>query len=412
MNRWLVVGAGAAGCVVASRLSDDPSNVVVLLEAGPDHGVHPDPTDVGPFFDDPARIRTDATVVRRPGTEPVLYRQGMGIGGSSLINGATVVQTDDLDRSAVRIPTEAPWSMGGLGRAVLDADRDARSVLLTRRDRVRVTAADAYLRPSLERGNLLVVSGASVRRLVFDDRRVVGIETDDGVDYAADRVAVCAGAIHTPSLLLRSGVDTPGVGDGLQDHPAFAVPIDLASDAVDPTAPAIAVSIDRPGRRIMAVNHVPDDPLLGVLLAGLTEVTSSGRVSLPDPDGPPLVELNQLATDHDLNALTTVAMEALALLDRPTVRAAVRCAYVDDEGTAAATIANDPAAIRAWLPGHLTGFHHVSSSCRLGVVTDDTGHVLGYDGVYVCDASLLPSRERPNPYLAVIALAERMVARW
>ncbi len=412
MTRWLVVGAGAAGCVVAARLSDDPANEVVLLEAGPDHGVRADPRDVGPFFGDPARVRTDAVVIRRPGAAPVPYEQGVGLGGSSLINGATVVATDEIDATRIELPLELPWALGGLGRAVLDADPDAGRLLLTRRGGRRVTAADAYLRPCLDRMNLLVVTGAAVRRVRFEGRRVTGIETDDGVEYTADRVVICAGAIHTPALLLRSGVDTPGIGDGLHDQPAFAVSLELAPAAIDATAPTIAVAIERPGRRILAVNHVPNDPGLGVLLGGLTEATSTGRVSLPDLAGPPRVELNQLATDHDLNALTAVAMETIALLERPSVRAVVVRAYIDDRGTPVETIAGAPGAIRAWLPEHLTGFHHVSSSCRLGLVTDDTGHVLGYEGVYVCDASLLPVARRPNPYLAVIALAERMVRRW
>ena len=413
MTSWLVVGAGAAGCVVAARLSENPANDVVVLEAGHDHGAAPVATDLGPFFDDPARIRDDATVIRRPGDAPTLYRQGLGLGGSSLINGSIVVDAPGGDvRHGHLLPLEEPWALGGIGAALLGAADDAAPLLLVRHDRARVTAADAYLRPVLDRPNLAVVPDSLVERLLRDGRHIVGAAANDGREFVADRVVCSAGAIHTPALLLRSGIDTPGIGEGLQDHPALAIALDLASGATDPAAPATTVSIERPGRQILAVNHLPGAPAMGVLMAGLTSVTSTGRVTLPDPDGPPLVELHQLDTTHDLDGLTTVAMEALDLLDHPAMWSAVTEAYVDDAGTPAAAIAGDRDAVRAWLPDHPSGFHHVSASCRMGVVTDEHGAVRGYDGLYLCDASVFPGVPVTNPYLSVIRLAERLTAGW
>jgi choline dehydrogenase/5-(hydroxymethyl)furfural/furfural oxidase len=421
MTRWLVVGAGAAGCVVASRLSEDPANHVVVVEAGP-----ADPTgacdDQIATLDETVPERGDCDVIRRQGGRPERYRQGFGVGGSSLINGGVVVDVDGPGAaghgpargagSRHLLPLESPPRSGGLGAAVLAAAADARQVRLVRRDGRRVTAADVYLRPALSRPNVVLHADAPVQRIHFESRRAVGVVTADGVEHVGDRVVCCAGAIHTPALLLRSGVDTPGVGVGLQDHPALAIALDLEPGAVDPAAAPITVAIDRPGRQLLAINHLPGRPALGLVMAAVTRVSSAGRVSLPDLAGPPVVELNQLATADDLDALVGVVGEAFDLLDRAPLRAAIAAASIDDRGTPASEIVGRPDAIRRWLGGHLTGYHHVAASCRQGVVTEDDGALRGYAAIHVCDASVFTRVPAHNPYLSVVLLAERMSAGW
>ncbi|MEO6570741.1 MAG: NAD(P)-binding protein, partial [Ilumatobacteraceae bacterium] len=159
----MVIGGGVAGCVVASILSDDPSNDVVLLESGPDHGGSVDAVrDRGPLLDCPARSRADAVVTRRRGQPAVTYPQGSGLGGSSLINGGVVTGAGP----AGRLPLEAPTGVGGLGRAVLAAEPDARLVRLVRRGGERVSAADVYIAPVRSRPNLTVETGTNAIRLV------------------------------------------------------------------------------------------------------------------------------------------------------------------------------------------------------------------------------------------------------
>ena len=97
-----------------------------------------------------------------------------------------------------------------LGGAVLDADSRARPATLIRRNGQRVTVADVYLRPALHRTNLMVVTESPVVSLALDGWRVARAITAEGIEYNADRFVVCAGAIGTPTLLLRSGLDTPG----------------------------------------------------------------------------------------------------------------------------------------------------------------------------------------------------------
>lgn len=407
-TRWLVVGAGAAGCVIASRLSEDATNDVTLVEAGPDHGPEPAHGDVGPVVDDPARTAADL-VVRRTGGRPAPYLRGVGLGGSSLINGSVVVPRDP-PRGHL-LPVEAPWSDGAVGGALLGSHHLAERVHLVRRSGRRVTVADAYLRPAAGRANLTVRTGATARRIELDARRAVGVVLADGAELAADRVVVCAGAIHTPTILLRSGVDTAGVGADLQDHPAFTITLALLPDAVDPAGPTIAVGAWGAGHHVLALNHLPGRPDLGALVVGLHVVASTGRVTLPDPDGAPLVELGQFSDEEDLDRLAACVGEELAVLAHPIWRGVVDAAFADDRGTPITEIATDPRRRRTWVDEHAGGHHHAAGTCAEGRVTDGGG-VRGYERLYVCDASSFRVLPRHNPYLEVVALAERTAAAW
>lgn len=409
--RWLVIGGGSAGCVVASRLTEDPNNEVVLVEAGPDHGPGQVPDRGGAYLDDPDRLVPDLTVVRRSGSEPEPYVQGFGLGGSSLVHGAVATPDPGAFEFEHRMPMEPAGRLGSLGGAVLQAEPRARPAMLTRRDGQRVTAADAYLRPALHRANLFVVTGSPVVELGLKGWRVERAITAGGIEYAADRFVVCAGAIGTPTLLLRSRIDTPGIGQGIQDHPACTIALEL-EPGTDVTAPTITVLIDRNGSQILPLNHLNSAPGHGAIMAGLLSVTSAGRVTLPERDGPALVELDQLATAHDIAGLTDVVLDALRILDLDGVREVVRSAYLDADGTPASMLLDDPDLVRDWAAAHLSGFHHLTSSCREGVVADQFGRVLGYDNLLICDASLFPKAPPRNPYLPVIQLAERLASHW
>lgn len=409
--RWIVIGGGTAGCVVASRLSEDESNEVVLIEAGPDHGPRPVPDRGGAYLDDETRLVPDLMVVRRAGDEPEPYAQGFGLGGSTLIHGAVATPDPGLFEFDHRIPLEQAQRLGTLGAAMLDADPRARPALLARRDGQRVTAADAYLRPALHRPNLFVVTESSVVELGLHGWKVDRAITAEGIEYRADRFVVCAGAVGTPVLLLRSNLDTPGIGEGLQDHPACTIALDL-EPGTDVSAPMVSVLIDRHGSQILPLNHLYHAPGHGALVAGLLQVTSHGRVTLPDPDGPPRVELNQLATASDVAGLTDVVLDALQLAHLETLDPVIRRAYLDAEGTPASTLGDDPDLVRDWAIGNITGFNHLSSSCREGVVADQFGRVLGYDNLLICDASLFPRSPVRNPFMPIVQLAERLTAHW
>lgn len=411
MARWIVVGGGAAGCVIAGRISAERGHDVVLIEAGDDHGEGSPPDDRGPYLSDPSRL-AQYRVRRRPGGPLVDYTVGRGLGGSSLVNGSIVVaggpgSTGKGHAVPLVAATEA-GPLGPVGRALLSADDRAEPVLLARRGGVRVTAADAYVRPNRDRPNLSVVTATPVDRIVLDGRRAVGVRTAGGTDVAGDRVVVCGGAIGTPVLLLRSGVDTPGVGDHLDDHPAVAFTLDLDRQ-VRRAAHDITVSLTGHGRQIVALERTGPDSPHGALIAGLTATSGRGRVALDD-DGQPVVDLGQLTVERDRAELAAVAAEAIGLLDHRAFRAVVSGVWADDRGTPLSAV--DRRDLDRWVVDRLGGFHHVAGTCRRGLVTDAGGWVRGYDGLAVADASLFDEAPPVNIYLATILQAERLARRW
>jgi hypothetical protein len=260
--------------------------------------------DLGPYLTDPKRLAYEH-VVRARGSGPDDYPQGRGMGGSSLVNGG-VVTGDDPGGHA--LPLEPPATHGAISRALLDADAAARPVRLVRRDGRRVTAADAYLGSAVRasRPNLHIRTGRTVRQLRIDRGCAVGVELADGSSVDGDRIVLCAGAIRTPWLLLRSGLAVPGLGEHLQDHPAFTLTL-RPSRKVPGTfrdgVPTISVAADHGDHLLMVIEELPHDPQLAALVVTLTTPRSEGRVSI-GRDGEPVVELGQLGDPHDRRRLT------------------------------------------------------------------------------------------------------------
>ncbi len=412
MTRWIVVGGGAAGSVIAARLSDDEANEVTLIEAGRDHGSEPTPGDRGPFFGDPDRVVT-YPVRRQPDRSTEPYALGAGLGGSSLINGSIVVPRGPGGDGGHAIPLESPERVGPLGTAVLAADAGAERLLLTTDMGRRVTAADAYLRPVLDRPNLMVTTGTAVARLVIDGRRVTGVEMAGGGVLAADRVVVAAGAIGTPLLLLRSGIDTTGVGQHLQDHPAFSIPLLLDGDAApgDTVAHDITVATTTSTHQIIALERTAADSPYGALVVGLVDTTSRGSIEL-DTDDRPVVSLNQLGTPDDVDRMTGAVLDAIDIAEHASLRAVATERFADDRGTPLAALDRDRDALGDWVARHLTGFHHVAGTCRRGEVTDADGWVRGYGHLAIGDASLFERLPATNVYLSTVLQAEELAGRW
>jgi choline dehydrogenase-like flavoprotein len=439
-ERWIVVGAGSAGCVAAARLSERGDRSVTVLESGPGlrPGLVPGSIEGADFLaalDEPDRIYDDLVVRRSSGGALVPYARGRGVGGSSAVNALIGLRGDSSqyadwgwrdaeeawDRVQVPVEVAAADELGAVDLALLAAAPDAVRAPLTRSARRRVTSAEAYLWPAMSRSNLTVRSDAHVDRVLLDGRRAVGVVLADRSELAADRVVLAAGAIHTPAILLRSGVDTPGIGEGLQDHPSAPVTLVLrgAAARLDGSGQHLAVGslLQRGDLQVLPMNHLgsaPSDGGLGLLMVALMRPRGAGgRVTItsPDPLVHPEVDFDLLDDPADLAALRLGVRLLLDLLVQEPFAMVVERAVIDEDGTGVDVLADDDAVDR-WLRSSCGDYVHASSTCRMGVVVDDEGGVFGYDALAVCDASVFPSIPTVNTHLPTTMLAERLAARW
>jgi 5-(hydroxymethyl)furfural/furfural oxidase len=205
----------------------------------------------------------------------------------------------------------------------------------------RMSTSVAYLTPSVRgRGNLRIMAKTEVLRLNLDGRRLIGVDIDGGRTLRAANVVVCAGAINTPALLLRSGIgpaeqlkeagvavaaDRPGVGRNLRNHPILNVSSHIKRGgrqhnfrSVRPPCPMIVRYSSRlPGvaSTDMVLNlwerspgPLENDPMgrqLAQLMVILNKSHSQGEVRLnpADPMGPPRIAANILGDHRDLNRM-------------------------------------------------------------------------------------------------------------
>jgi choline dehydrogenase/4-pyridoxate dehydrogenase len=341
---------------------------------------------------------------------------------------------------------------------------------MTVRDGHRCSAADAYLRPALDRMNLKVETGALVAQIVFNGQRAIGVEyiqRGKSITAYADReIILCGGVINSPQLLMLSGIGDPdelraqgiavktalpGVGKNLQDHISAQItyarkepgPFHRAM-RFDRIVPALAdayfngegIAADLPTGQIAFLKSRPDIALPDVELifnaapmtaypyfwpfrgayadafscrAAVLRPESRGRVELisADPKKPPRIRQNFLATDTDWK----------------TLRAGLR--MVRDIGRQAPL---QPFVIREIAPGdravsdaELDDYirttnitvHHPAGTCKMGVamdrmaVVDPELRVFGTEGLRVVDGSVMPDLIGGHINAPIIMIAEK-----
>ena len=263
--RWVVVGGGSAGCVVAGRLAE-AGHDVTLVETGADR-----PPVQASFFD---------TMAAPGALFPGPFVRGRGLGGSGAVNGMVATPGDMAQYASwgwsdaaealarVRVPIEPATALGPIDEALLAAAPDARVADLTAKDGRRVTSADVYL------DGVTLRIGATAVAIEREGIRATGVRCADGAVVPADAVAVAAGVIGTPSLLRASGCTHPALGQGLRNHVGLPVTLRLTSSvAVDVHAAVTGAILRRGDVQVTAMNHLgPTAPghamLLAIALAG------------------------------------------------------------------------------------------------------------------------------------------------
>jgi 5-(hydroxymethyl)furfural/furfural oxidase len=548
---YLILGGGSAGCVLAARLTEDAGQTVCLIEAGRDLTPASMPRDIrsrypGRAYLDPCNIWQRLSARMSRPTAPRRYEQARLLGGGSAINalmanrGAPAdydewealgasgwswssclpyflkLETDcDLTgplhgnsgpmrlrrAGADRLSPFVRGAIGALERRGFPLRGDQNGpwedgvfvgVIAVSESGERIPTSICYLDAAARaRPNLTVKTDALVEHVRFDGRRAKGadVRLSDGqrVTLHAQRVIVCAGALHSPALLMRSGIGPAGdlaslgigvvaardgVGRNLMEHPSIAV------SAFLPSAMRTRFPDEHHEQAIVRYSSgLPGTPLgdmhgailsrsgwhsvgyrLGTMFFWVNKSYSRGRVTLASRHGgdEPIVEFSMLSDPRDLQRLKDAlrfGAETLADSDlsarlgprfpssySPRVAAVARPGVwnamqrgalsvlldmagplrgtlierVVTQGISLETLLADDAALTEFVMRSVGGTWHPSGTCRMGpaddplAVTAPDGSVHGVEGLYVCDASLMPSIPCANTNVPTVMLAERI----
>lgn len=479
-----VVGGGAAGCVVAARLSETGSRSVVLLEAGPDLRADP-PSE----FRDGWHItrQFDWGYASEPGEFGVVQavRRGKLLGGtSSVTRFALRGSPADYDEwealgnagwgfrdvlpSFRRLETDADFGHeswhGNRGPIPVDRYRDLEPtevhaaalraleaagfppvrdhnrpgavgvgrLPMSSRDGVRVTTAAAYLPVGATPPNLTIRPDAQVAEIVFEGTRSTGVRLLDETILGADVVVLCAGTYGSPPILLRSGIgpaqhlrsvgipvriDLKGVGANLTDHPA--IDLDCGYRGAARTTPLLqtaatfrstAASSDGPPDLMLWVGDPspPEDGPQFTIDIVLLKPDARGSVRLrsADPTDPPRIDLPSPRESSDLERLAEGYRLAREVAARPAIRRLCPEPLqpeIREHRELLRSIRRDARSVP-----HVVGTCSMGPSPQVGAVVDAAGRVFGTEGVYVVDASVMPTVPSGFTHLPTIMIAERL----
>ena len=521
---YIIIGAGSAGCVLADRLSASGRDRILVLDAGGSDRSFWIKTPIGY-----GRTFADGTVNWKYQTLPnpglngrgIYWPRGRVIGGSSSINALVYCRGMPEDFDDWRQMGNVGWGWDDVrpyferserrvdasGRASGDGPLDVKDVTpflhpmrrnwsdaaaelglawtedfngpqpeglgcyqVTIRHGLRRSAADAFLRPALRRGNIRLETGAWVSRIRFEQRRAVGVDYFRGEarkSAAANReVILCGGAVNSPQLLQLSGIgpaltlsaagippllDNPAVGGNLQDHLAvvysFKATQRTLNDELHSTTGKLIAGLRyllaRRGPLALSVNQFggfvradlkgsrPDvqlyfnpvtygagdatrtrievDAFSGFYLCFQpTRPTSVGRIDIASPDfrRPPRIAPNYLSTEKDADDVAHGGRLLQAIARTRAIKTLIR------EPIAPDLDAMGPAELLADFRARASTVYHPVSTCRMGAsaadsVVDATLKVHGIDRLRVVDASVFPTVTSANTNAPTIMVAQK-----
>ncbi|AVH22086.1 mycofactocin dehydrogenase MftG [Nocardia cyriacigeorgica] len=279
---------------------------------------------------------------------------------------------------------------------------------------LRVGSAQAYLLPALTRPNLTVSADTTALRIRFSGTRAIGVEcvrAGTAEFIAADRIVLCAGAIESAALLLRSGIGDPArsralgipvvqalpVGRWCTDHPEIG--IDYRHDAPHRRGPVLEYVLELGDIEIRPYTMAFTPGIRQFALA-LMRPHGAGELRLrsADPADPPWIDQRYLEQR----------------LDRDRLREAVRLSAEIMAAMAAAPEEPIPAVVSdEWLTAHLATSQHLSGTCRMGspadtrAVVDADCRVHGVDGLAVADLAIVPVPLGRGPQATAALIGER-----
>ena len=335
---------------------------------------------------------------------------------------------------------------------------------VTQRRGARWSTADAYLKPVLYRSNLTLLTDSTVRRVIFEGSRAVGVEFDDAngrrqTVRAAREVVLCAGAVNTPQLLMLSGIGdekelsefgigvthhSPEVGKNLLDHLVATLGFDVRDDSLFTAEKPLELANYLLRRRGMLTSNVgeaygfvrsrddldlPDieliwapapffdqgigEPYTGHAIATgpvLLKPRSSGTITLrsADPAAKPIIDPRYLSDPDGIDR------DAMMAGLRVTATIARSPALKDIIGRIArplhATTLDDETLEQALDTCSHTLYHPVGTA-RMGrdenSVVDPQLRVRGVHGLRVADASVMPSIIRGHTHAPVVVIGEK-----
>ena len=496
---FMVCGAGTSGSVVAARLAADRTTQVLVLEAGgtdeTDLVANPNswPMTLGSELD----WRFVAEPNPNLNGRAIPYSMGKVLGGGSSINVSTWSRGHQADWDFYASESDEPsWSY----EAILELYRDrveawagspdpeyrgtdgvvhvqsaadphpfsfalldgAQSVSIERfpnangrmmesaagcalvdetvRDRKRHSIFRSYLHPLLDQPNITVLTGAVATRILFRGHRAMGVEFNyQGKAFrvqAFREVVLSLGAIHTPKLLMQSGIGDeaelkkagipllqalPGVGRDLHDHVSFGCIWENKDQSI-PKAPRsqtacfwkTSAKLDAPDfytyakhgplatiENAVRFNPSPDS---WSLVVGMRP-RSRGTVHLtgPNPDDPVAIDANYLGDPQDLKTLIAGLRTA-----REIGNAAALRPYT---GREIAPGPLDGASLERFFRDGLSTFWHQSGTAKMGrdamSVVDGRLKVNGVESLRIADASILPRVTTGNTMAPCVVIGER-----
>ena len=517
---YIITGAGSAGCVLAARLTEDPEVKVLLIEAGG--------SDRHPFFHMPAGFAKMtkgigswgwSTVPQRHMKDRVLwYTQAKVLGGGSSINAQIFTRGNPKDydewseldgckgwsfrdilpyfkRSEDNqrfsnayhgtggpLGVSAPINPLPINEAFIRAGQEyglpynpdfngatqlgVGHYQITVRNARRSSTAVEYLKPARRRGNLTVITGRSVTRIIVEKGRAVGVElgaaagATETIRCERD-VIVSSGTIGSARLLMLSGIgpadhltsvgipvvhDLPGVGSNLQDHlDLYVIAECTGSHTYDSYASwyralgagiqyllykkgPVASTLFETGAFAYADDAArsPDVQFhLGLgsgIEAGVAKLKNNGltlnaafirprsrgsvRLGSSDPAAMPLIDPNYFADPYDREISIKGLRIARELLKQPALKP-----FLLGERLPGSELVSDEDLFEYACRSGKTQ-HHPVGTCRMGhdamaVVSPDDLRVHGISGLRVCDASIMPRLVSSNTNAATIMAGEK-----